>query len=366
MILLKRYVLSKFLKVYLLTLLCLIGIFLIVDFFEQIDEFVKKSSPWTDMLAYYIYKIPFINFFIAPQAVLLATVITLASFSRNNEFIAMRACGIGVTGITMPIILASVMISILVLACNEYIAPTTNERMNYILDSKVRGRLPKEMKIRDKIWFRSANGSIWNIGYYDPRRSMMKKVSIYMYKGSRMVKERIDASAVFWNGRQWEFMDGYIRTFDDDGLGTTEYFKKRFFTVPETPDDFKRVRKRPEEMSLAEMYLAIKIQATEGQDTTKKWVDLHYKISYPFISIVLALIGIPLSLRTSRTGGLLFCVGLSLGIGFLFSFLYALGISLGHSGTFSPLMAAWGANLLFGAMGFYLVLTLDSDRILPI
>ena len=81
--------------------------------------------------------------------------------------------------------------------------------------------------------------------------------------------------------------------------------------------------------------------------------------------MVLALIGIPLSIRSSRKGGLLFCVWISLVTGFVFTFFYALGISLGYKGVLSPFMAAWGPNLLFIFIGFYLLLTIDSDTLLP-
>ena len=112
---LKRYVLTQFIKVYLLTATGLIGIFLIVDFFERIDEFLAKDAPMIDLISYYIFKIPFIAFYMAPQGVLLATVITLASIARNNEFTAMKACGISITGITFPIIGASFIIALMVL-----------------------------------------------------------------------------------------------------------------------------------------------------------------------------------------------------------------------------------------------------------
>lgn len=362
MSLLQRYVLKRFLQVYLLTACALVSVFLIVDFFERVDEFFAKGLPWTSLFAYYIYKIPFIAFFVAPQAVLLATVIALASFARNNEFTAMKACGIGVTGITLPIVLASVGIALMVIAINEYVAPKTNKEMNHIFYVKVRGGKPSGVVQRDNIWYRSPNSWIWHINYYDPGRSMMKKVSIYVYGEGHFLKERIDASAALWNGKEWEFLDGYLRTFKSNGEVETQYFAQRVFALPEIPADFNKTRKRPEEMSLSEMYKDIQTTASEGQDTSKKWVDLHHKISYPFVSVVMALIGIPLSMRTSRMGGLLFCVGISLALGFAFSFLYAMGISLGHGGTFSPLLAGWGINLIFSSLGFYLLLTLDSEH----
>ena len=73
---------------------------------------------------------------------------------------------------------------------------------------------------------------------------------------------------------------------------------------------------------ISDLFMEIQNTISEGGDPTKKWVDLHHKFSYPFISVVLALMGIPLSIRSSRTGGLLFCVGVSLALGFLFSFVY--------------------------------------------
>ncbi len=116
MTMLKRYVLIQFVKIYLLTASGLIGVFLIVDFFERIDEFLVKDAPMIDLISYFIFKIPFIAFYMAPQAVLLATVITLASLSQNNELTAMKACGISITGITFPIIGASLVVTLLILA----------------------------------------------------------------------------------------------------------------------------------------------------------------------------------------------------------------------------------------------------------
>ena len=93
MSLLKRYVLKKFISSLLLSAIGLIGIFLVVDFFERVDEFVRRDMPYSDLIFYYIYKIPAIAFYMAPQAVLLATVITLATLAQNNEIIAMKSCG---------------------------------------------------------------------------------------------------------------------------------------------------------------------------------------------------------------------------------------------------------------------------------
>ena len=366
MMILKKYVLFQFIKVYLLTTIGLIGIYLLVDFFERLDEFVSRDAPFIDLVSYYFYKIPFIANYMAPQGVLLATVITLASLAKNNEFTAMKACGISVTGITFPIIGASVFIALMVLANSEFVAPITSQKMNYIFLSKVRNQITYG-KIQEKdLWLKAKDHSIWSIDSFDSRNSILYGVIILVPDIGYGVRQRIDARTAKWTADKWDFLDGYVRQFNKEGLVSTEYFESRSFSVSEIPSDFAKVSKLPEEMSLREMYTTIQVHAREGKDTTQKWIELHRNLSYPFISIVLALLAIPLSLRSSRHGGLLFCVGINLAMGFVFSFLYAISISLGRGGTFDPILAAWGPNVLFTALGFYLLLTLDSEKAFPI
>ena len=139
MSLLHRYVLKRFVYCYVSSAVGLIGVFLIVDFFERVDEFVRRDMPYSDLIYYYVYKIPGVVFYMAPQAVLFATVITLAVLARDNEITAMKASGVGVVKITLPIIGASFVIALLVLASNEYIVPIANKKMNYIYKVKVQG-----------------------------------------------------------------------------------------------------------------------------------------------------------------------------------------------------------------------------------
>ena len=353
MMILKKYVLFQFVKVYLLTTVGLIGIYLLVDFFERLDEFVSRNAPFIDLVSYYLYKIPFIANYMAPQGVLLATVITLASLARNNEFTAMKACGISITGITFPIIGASVFVALLVLANSEFVAPVTSQKMNYIFLYKVRNQMTYGKVPEKDLWLKSKDQSIWSIDSFNPKSSKLHGVIILIPDAGFGIKQRIDARTATWVVDKWNFIDGYVRQFDKDGLVSTEYFENRSFPVSEIPSDFAKVSKLPEEMSLREMYATIQVEP-------------HRNLSYPFISIVLALIAIPLSLRSSRHGGLLFCVGVNLGMGFVFSFLYAISISLGRGGTFGPILAAWGPNVLFTALGFYLLLTLDSEKAFPI
>jgi lipopolysaccharide export system permease protein len=253
-----------------------------------------------------------------------------------------------------------------VVACNEYIAPVANKKMNHIFYVKVR-KHPQYGKIKqDDFWFRSKNSTIWNIDHFDPEERVLTGVSIFFSGRDQFIRQRIDAERAVWTQGRWEFQDGAVRLFSRDGLQSTEYFEISYFPVRERPEDLFKRETRKEEMSVGQMYREIERETAQGNDTTQKWIDLHQKLSYPFIGLVMALVAIPLSLRSSRRGGLMFSVTVNLMMGFAFSFIYALGISLGRGETLQPMLAAWGPIALFFSIGFYLILTLDSERLLPV
>ncbi len=364
--LLRWYTLKTFFSFYLASTGGFVGLFLLGDFFDRVDDFLSKGTPLSSLLLYYVYKIPFILFYMAPQSVLLATVLAISSLSKTNEIIAMKACGVSITRITLPIIGASLIIALLVLANSEFISPTTSQRMNHIYYVEVRKGTSFKGIETSNVWYKSQTGAIWNVAEYDPDELTLETISIYFTTNNNLgIATRVDAEKAVWVDQQWVFMNGTIRTFGPDGLEKTEFFEKKSFIVPEIPSDFITYRRRPEEMSLRYMYEEILEQQSEGKDVAGKWLDLNYRLSYPFIGVVLALIGIPLSLRSSRQGGLLFSVAVNLAIGVTFSFFYAMCVSMGRGGTFDPVFATWGPVVLFTAIGFYLLLSIDSEKPLP-
>ncbi|MBI2876902.1 MAG: LptF/LptG family permease [Candidatus Tectomicrobia bacterium] len=90
-----------------------------------------------------------------------------------------------------------------------------------------------------------------------------------------------------------------------------------------------------------------------GYDATQYTADMHAKLSFPLSCLVMILVGIPFSLRSSRSGGLALGVICGIALGFTYWILSSIGLSLGHAGRLPPLVAGWGANALFLAGSLY-------------
>ena len=88
--------------------------------------------------------------------------------------------------------------------------------------------------------------------------------------------------------------------------------------------------------------------------TNKLLVDLYNKVSFPLISLVIVLAGIPFAM-TSRRGGALLGVGISIAISLIYYGIIAISIALGKGGIIPPLVASWSANFIFASLGLYFV-----------
>jgi Predicted permeases len=86
----------------------------------------------------------------------------------------------------------------------------------------------------------------------------------------------------------------------------------------------------------------------------KEWVDLHYKIAFPMISLIIILVGAPFAMITTR-GGVLIGIGMSIAIGLLYYASIAIFIAFGKAGILPPIASAWLGNVIFAALGIYLV-----------
>jgi len=153
------------------------------------------------------------------------------------------------------------------------------------------------------------------------------------------------------------------RTFRSGELIEITRSDRKSIDLAETPEDFEVLRTETDEMPFTKLRRYIRKIEREGYDSTPYRVDLQVKISFPVLNIITAFLGIPFALRLPRIGGLAAAAGMSLVLGFTFWVLFAVTVSIGQTGLLPPLVAAWAANILFAALGIYLLLRVESQPI---
>ena len=157
-----------------------------------------------------------------------------------------------------------------------------------------------------------------------------------------------------------------MKTFDSNDLdlltgryGITFSHSMPEFSLQENWNSFQKLERRSDELSYSELMIYIEKIRSAGYDATRYVVELHAKLSYPFLSLVMVLIGIPFALKTARSGGVALNIGISILIAFADGVLFYVFLSFGKSGVLPPLVAAWTPTVLFSLAG---VFTLMSVR----
>jgi len=347
-----KYILREFYKIFFLSSISFISLYLIVDFFEKIKSFISHKASINLVSLFFLYKIPFILFHIIPIAVLLSTLLTFTILSRNQEIVAMKASGINLSSICAPILISSFLISFLLFILNESVIPYATKKSEYIENVCIKKKQPAGFYKQNQIWYKSQN-AIYNIQIFDPKNNVLKGITINNLDKDFNLVRRIDAKEARWSTKGWIFYDVRIRSWQEDGFFKSQSFSKKMISLPETPQDFKKAEGNPEEMTFSELLEYIKKIESEGYDATKYVVDLHLKISFPLVSLIMAILGIPFALKAERGGGIALSIGTSIFIGFVYYFIYAFSRSLGHSGILPPIISAWLTNILFGIIGVF-------------
>ena len=354
---LQRYVVRENLKIFTLTLSSLILIYVVVLFFQKMNVFIKHQAPLSLIFEYLLYKIPEVTFqWTLPYAVLLATLLTLGMFSRHSEITAMKAGGVSLYRIILPLLLLAFTASLFSFVGNEYLVPFTNQKVQYLLDVEVRKEQPSSFFKNYKIWYHSDH-RIFNIQLLDPEQKVLKGFTLYEFDHHFRCVQRIDAREVKWADGKWRFFDGAMRHFDESGSIRVTPFERMECSMLEHWESFQTIERRSKEMSYTELRTYIQKIQSAGYDATRYLVDLYSKYSYPFLNLIMVLIGVPFALKTGRSGGVALSIGISVMIGFAYGVTFYVFLSFGKSGILSPVLSSWTPTLLFGLAGIFTLMS---------
>jgi lipopolysaccharide export system permease protein len=357
MLLYSRYILRTFFRFFGLSLAAFVGLYLLVEFFERIDDFIEYHASIGLSISYFVNKTPLIITQVAPLACLMSVFMTLGSFTRTGELTAMHAGGISLGRIAGPLLRTGLYLSLIILAANEFVVPSSVKRARHILATEVRGG-PAVTYKRDKIWLRH-NEQILNIRLASPKQQTLEGITLLTFNDQFRVTQRLDAAKASFTDNRWLCRQVVFRTFDpaSGNLTSERNLAQKMVNLPVSPDDFKVPgSKRNEDLSISELrHLARKLRK-EGYNSTRFQVDMHARIAAPFACLVMAFLGIPFAIRKGRGTSLALGIAVSVGIGAIYFILHAALLAFGYSGAFPPVIAAWGANVLFLLFGCWLFL----------
>ncbi|MBN1830724.1 MAG: LPS export ABC transporter permease LptG [Deltaproteobacteria bacterium] len=359
---LSKYLAKEFTKLLILCQIIFVFIYLMIDFVQKIDNFVHAQVSTMNILSFLIYKIPFIFTQMLPVTTLISIIIMFSLLAKRNEFTAMKACGLDIFRVTQPVFVSAVLLGMVCFILNELVVPYTSSKSNEIWDLEVRKRDPTQFRGINQIWYKSAD-AIYSMRHFDYANQSMERPTFYFFDDSFRLIKIIDGKKAVWIRGKWHVEQGTFQEFDSKGGYETGRFETlRLLSLKETPETFLRSfgekEMSPEDMSFLRLKRYAQRVIMEGYDNREYLVYMNYKISFPFIILIMVLIGIPISMKYEKRGTP-FAISLGVCLCFLYYVVLGFSRSMGLSGTLPPILSAWLTNLVFLFFGVYLMMKVE-------
>jgi lipopolysaccharide export system permease protein len=360
MTILFRYIAREIAKNFAIILIVVVGIYLAVDFIEKIDNFLEAKVPLGRAMLFFSYRLPLILVQITPVGVLMAVLITFGLMGKNNELVILRSSGVSLRSLAGPVLLCGVAGTLLVILAAEVVAPLTVARANNIWLREVKGQRLATSRQQD-IWL-AGNQAIVHLKFYQPDQKRADGISVHRFDRQYNLVQRMDARQGEFQEDRWLLQDGMLQQRNGpEEPWQVSVFDDQAVQLPFTPEELAQAAPQTEEMSFLQLYRYVEKARAEGYDATRYRVDLHAKVSFPFVCIIMTLVGAGLAARGRIRDGLAISIVYGLGIAFVYAVsFFLLFMRLGYAGLLPPALAAWGVNLLYSGIAGYLLIHADA------
>lgn len=362
---LDKYIIKNFLIPFFYSLVLFVFLYIIIDLFGHLDEILKQRVPVLILQEYYLSMVPFIVMHTAPIAALISTMYVISTMNKYDELTAIRAAGINIFRVLVPFICIGLAISISVFAVSEKLIPVSMKnaqsiKENYIDNTNKEEQVKsKNKKLINNIALYGKNDRLIFIENYDINDKVASGITVLEQDKNANVAAKMNAREGKWTGTSWIFSDILIYELDEKGMvkGNPLFFEEKDI-VMESPKELISKGTNYEFMNFKDLSNYIRNFSNTSPDIIRRLgVDLHQKISFPFTSLVVILIGAAFAIKIKGRGKAATILGMGTGIlvGFIYYVLMATCIALGKGGILPPFLSAHLANIIFGLIGIALI-----------
>jgi LPS export ABC transporter permease LptG len=361
---LDEYILREFVSMFVLVLSGFVLLMIVFTFFDLVGDILRNHVALSLVGEYLLNLTPSMLYLITPLAVLIAALVTFGVMNRNSEIIAIKATGISLYRLIVPIVTMAAVLAVALFLFDQYYLPQANRRQE-ALRNQIKGRPTQTYLHPEQKWIMGPKplpgepGRIYYYEFFDRDRNEFANLSVFEFDPATFqLTRRIFAKRAVWNADAgaWDFESGWVR--DVQGANVTDYrifLKRAFPELRATPDYFWKEAVPSDEMNFGQLDRYIRGLQQSGFDTKRLSVALWHKLSYPLIAVVMAVLAVPFALSMGRRGSMT-GVAVAIGVALAYMVIDNLFGAMGYVNYLPASMAAWSADVLFGLAGGYLLL----------
>ncbi len=344
-----RYLLRELMVPFILGIAVFTSILLIIRILKLVEMVVNRGVPLWQILKLFSYVMPAFLELTVPMALLLSILVAFGRLSSDSEIIALRASGISLYRLLLPVGIFATVISVLTFGLSLYARPWGNSLLRTGLYEIVKARA--SAGIRPRVFNDDFAGLVIYVDRIQPPGSELQGILISDRRDPQLDNTVYARSGVVFTNEEshtltLRLLNGGIYSASPRRNG---YEDTRFSTYDITLDlklALAELRTRPKdasEMMMPELRQVIARKAAAHEPVWIERVELQRKFSIPFACLVFAALGVPLGIQPTRA---VHSRGFSVSLVLIFFYylLLTLGQNLGERGALPPVIAVWLPN----------------------
>jgi LPS export ABC transporter permease LptF/LPS export ABC transporter permease LptG len=361
--LLDEYVLRDFAFYLAMIIAAFLILLLVFTLFELLGDILRNHITLVTVGEYLVNVAPYFLYnTIIPLSMLLAVLITFGLLQRSNEITAIKATGISVYRVIVPVLAIAAVLAVALFFFDQFYLPQANKRQD-ALRNQIKGKPPQTYLNPDRKWIFGEHSTIYYYRFFDSDRGQFGDLSAFQFDPQtfQMVK-RIYAERAHWEDslQRWVCEQGWERTLQGSAIENYRTFDvATFASVSEPPTYFKKEVKQSQEMNYDELRRYIHDLQQSGFDVVRLRVQLQKKLAFPVITLVMAVLAVPFALSSAKKSAVT-GVATAIGIAVVYWTVAGLFEAMGNLSQLPPSLAAWSPDLIFACVGGYLILRVPT------
>lgn len=335
------------------------------DTTRLLELVLRDTGMWQQAAYLTLLALPPALSFTLPMAVLLGVLIGLSRMSADGEVTALRAAGVNTGMLLAPLLGFALLGSGLAMFFSAYAAPQANR--NRVAAERDIGMRQIAAQLKPRVFEeRFPNLILYVQDAISGPQPAWKGIFLADLTNPERMKITLAREGMLLNDPEHGLLQLHLAsgTVHETGATANEYSVASFEStdipvrLPEPSPTAVKPNAQRSNQELFELG-----QADAAVENVEAQIELHRRFALPMAAFFLALIAIPLGLAAHKDGKSSGIILTILMVGAYYS-LFIGGISLGRQGAVPVWVGVWGANILFGALGVFLLSR--SDRVSPL
>ena len=355
---LDKYILTKYLTTFFFCIILFTAIVVVVDISEKTDNFAKsKLSAYQIMTDYYFGFIPRIDALLFPLFVFISVIFFTSKMAGRSEVIAILSSGVSYHRFIRPFLAGGIILSTVLWFGYQYVVPKANKKWGDFEKRYIDPSSPDGMNnttYKQNVYFKLDQNSYVGIRGYDTISKTGNGFFIQRFSDNKLLYN-LRASNFNWDTvtKKWKLTDVTERTLNDINE-TVIKTPIKLMSYNFKPIDLRKDEYLKDQMSTPDLEAFIKMEKIRESDTVSSLlVERYNRDAIPASVMILTVIGTVLASRKVRGGS-----GAHIALGVVLSMTYILfsriSVVFATKGSFTPLLAAWLPNIVFGMLAIIL------------